>query len=129
MNTKPDKPDPTGYEQRITAIREAIAIQVAVLSELATNLRQDGHTWIAADVDEVVALLEHEAEPVDRVDAVIPKIRELGERLRKMGFQYAVLALNAARVVLSNRRDRILCDTQPIDQQTADEIAKRDRKK
>ena len=121
--------DPTGYEQRVTAIREAIAIQVAVLEELAVDLRRDGHTAIAADVAEIVDLLEHEAEPVDRVDAVIPKMKELGEKLKTMGFRYAVLALSGARSVLSNRRDRILCDTQPIDQATADEIAKRDRKK
>lgn len=129
MSKDESKSDPTGYEQRITAIREAIAIQVAVLAELATDLRRDGHGQISDDVDEVVQLLEHEAEPVDRVDAVIPKMRELGERLRRMGFKHAVLALNGARMVLSNRRDRILCDTQPIDQATADEIAARDRKK
>lgn len=122
-------PDPTGYEQRITAIREAIAIQIAVLDELAKDLLRDGHSAIAEDITEVVALLENEAEPVDRVDAVIPKMKDLGDRLRRMGFRYAVLALDGARRVLSNRRDRILCDTQPIDQDTADEIAKRDRKK
>ena len=123
------KSDPTGYEQRITAIREAIAIQIAVLAELAGDLRKDGHFEIAAEVAEIVDLLEHEAEPVDRVDAVIPKMKDLGDRLRGMGFKHAVLALNGARTVLSNRRDRILCDTQPIDQATADEIAARDRKK
>lgn len=127
---------PTSYEQRITAIREAIAIQVAVLSDLARDLRDDGHIGIADEVLEIVNLLEHEnpepkvpdEDPVDRVDQAIADLKDLGNRLHKLGFKYAVMALDGARRVLHDRRNRLITDTQPIDPKDVEAIAKKDRR-
>src|SRR4029434_7469428 len=49
------------YHERITAIREAVASQVAVLSEVAFDLREDGNVGLAADVEKIVSLLEHDS--------------------------------------------------------------------
>jgi hypothetical protein len=131
----------TTYEQRITAIREAIAIQVAVLGGLARDLSEDGHDGIAGEVLEIVQLLEEEPGPkadgdpdernealVDRIDEAIKNMKDLGNRLHSLGFRYAVMALDGARRVLTDRRNRLIADTQPIDPKDVEAIAKKDRK-
>lgn len=111
----------TTYHERITAIREAVAIQVAVLSEVATDLRADGNGELARDVELIVETLEHDGNgtdpnaEVDRVDDAIRGMKSLSDRLHKLGIKHALLALDGARAVLRDRRNRLIADTQPID--------------
>lgn len=124
----------TSYHDRITAIREAVALQITVLAEVSADLRLDGNTDLAAEVNEIVELLESDGEngsdpdaEVERVDKAILGLKELGNRLHKLGFKHAVLALDGARAVLKDRRNRLIADTQPIDPKDIEMISK-DRK-
>lgn len=122
------------YHERITAIREAVAIQVAVLSEVASDLRDDGNAGLAADVEKIVATLEHDSNgtnldaEVDRVDDAIRGMKVLSDRLHVLGIKHALLALDGARAVLRDRRNRLIADTQPIDVAQIEEITAKDKK-
>ncbi len=122
------------YHERITAIREAVAIQVAVLSEVASDLREDGNVGLAADVEKIVSLLEHDSNgtdlnaEVDRVDDAIRGMKALSDRLHVLGIKHALLALDGARAVLRDRRNRLIADTQPIDVAEVEKLSERDKK-
>jgi hypothetical protein len=115
------------YEERRTAVLEAMAIQIAVLTELANELQRDKHFHLAHDVRNIVtALDDDEQDPFDRVKVVLKPLEDISFRLQRMGYRELVTAIDGARKVLRDRAIRLLSDTQPI---AVEDLPKDDGKK
>lgn len=103
------------HEERITAVHEAVAIQLAVLEELAKELRSERAFGLARDVDLVIRMLNGDGSPTERVVNAMPSIKALHVALQRSGKTQLVAAIAGVRDVLKRKFEKTLTDTQPLD--------------
>lgn len=113
-------------QQRITDLHDAMAIQIAILAELAKSFDLEGLDEDARATREIVDILENgpktehgesdTTDPVHRVRLAVPMLKALEGRISKSRRWRAVgLAVEGVRRVLVRYADFTLTDTQPID--------------
>jgi len=107
------------HEILLDDVRQAIASQAAVIRELADELVDYGLDEEVRRLRECASGLDHNGHPMDLVRTVVPVLRSISARLGEAGLNRRDLRLGdrlrACAIALSRRHDRVLSDTQPID--------------
>jgi hypothetical protein len=102
-------------QQRITDLHDAVAVQIAILSELAHELIDQGLDDDARIARRIILELGRPADIVNRVRDALPHIDLLISRMRELGMKTLRKAVEGVKKVLVARCDVTLLDTRPIE--------------
>lgn len=109
------------HETLLDHVRSAIASQASVIRELADELVDYGLDEESRRLRECASELERDGHPMDQVRCIVPILRSIAARLGELGLNKPELRLadklRACAIALARRHDRVLTETQPIDEE------------
>lgn len=108
------------HEVLLDDVRTTISAQVSVIRRIEDDVRAKGFDEEARRLRECAAELGGAEHPMDGVRCVVPILRSIAARLAEAGLNTPELRvsdrLRTCATSLSRRHDRVLTETQPIDE-------------